>query len=613
MREARGSLTAGRWWIGWIGIWLLMGAMPIAWGAERVALVIGNNAYQHGGALTNAVSDAKTVGDALSSLGFRVLRKQDLSYTGWLDALDELGKAAVGADWAVVYYAGHGIQVQGKNHLIPVDVGLNREGDLRRTVLLDDLLTEVNQARELGLVILDACRDNPFAARLNQGTGRSVAGRGLARVGQTGKNTLVAFATREDTIAADSGVYAAALVQHLATPGLEVERLFGKVRDEVMKRTGNVQQPFTYGSLGGGYYAFKPASAPVPPPAPAPAPTPAPAASLPAPAVDHDLIAWQSAEKCGKPACFQAYLEDYPNGRYARMARAQLKVEAPPPAPQAASASAPSPFRPTVPEEAPAEGSRPQAGQVFRDTLSDGTRGPALVVIPAGEFQMGSPASEPGRSDDERQHEVSVAGFAIGQYEVTFADYDRFCAATKREKPGDEGWGRGQRPVINVSWNDAVAYAEWLSQQTNQKYRLPTEAEWEYTARAGTTTAFWTGRCVTTDQANYDGDYGYGDPDCGAKTGVDRQKTLPVGSFKANPWGLYDTMGNVWEWTCSEWDEQYGGAESRCSTENGITGARAVRGGSWFYKPVGVRSAFRGWDDPLYRGYNRGFRLARSL
>ena len=606
MREARGSLTAGRWWIGWIGVWLLMGAMPIAWGAERVALVIGNNAYQHGGALTNAVSDAKTVGDALSSLGFRVLRKQDLSYTGWLDALDELGKAAAGADWAVVYYAGHGIQVQGKNHLIPVDVGLNREGDLRRTVLLDDLLTEVSQARELGLVILDACRDNPFAARLNQGTGRSVAGRGLARVGQTGKNTLVAFATREDTIAADSGVYAAALVQHLATPGLEVERLFGKVRDEVMRRTGNVQQPFTYGSLGGGYYAFKPASAPVPTPAPVPA------SATPAPAVDHDLIAWQSAEKCGKPACFQAYLEDYPNGRYTKMARAQLKAEAAPPAP-VASAAVPSPSRPTVPEEAPAEGSRPQAGQVFRDTLSDGTRGPALVVIPAGEFQMGSPESEAGRLSNERLHSVSVVAFAMGQYEVTFAEYDRFCEATGREKPGDLlSWGRGTRPVIHVNWNDAMAYTQWLSKQTGKVYRLPTEAEWEYAVRAGTTTAFWTGRCVTTDQANYDGNYGYGDPDCGAKTGNYRQKTLPVGSFAANRWGLYDMMGNVWEWTCSVYDKDYGGAELKCSKKQ-TTDPLVVRGGSWYNEPVGVRSAYRARFDPTYRYFDQGFRLARLL
>jgi outer membrane protein assembly factor BamB/cytochrome c5 len=206
-----------------------------------------------------------------------------------------------------VYYAGHGIQVQGKNHLIPVDVGLNREGDLRRTVLLDDLLTEVNQARELGLVILDACRDNPFAARLNQGAGRSVAVRGLARVEQTGKNTLVAFATREDTIAADTGVYAAALVQHLATPGLELRQLFGKVRDEVMARTGNGQQPYIYGSLGGGYYTFKPG------------PSPPPDGNR-----DPEVVFWDSVKDSRNPAVFRIYLERYPNGTFAKLAQIRL-------------------------------------------------------------------------------------------------------------------------------------------------------------------------------------------------------------------------------------------------------------------------------------------------
>ena len=115
---------------------------------------------------------------------------------------------------------------------------------------------------------------------------------------------------------------------------------------------------------------------------------------------------------------------------------------------------------------------------------------------------MGSLANELSREADERPHRVRVDGFAMGQYEVTFEEYDRFCAATGREKPDDESWGRGRRPVIYVDWNDAMAYAEWLSQQTGKQYRLPTEAEWEYAARAGTTTPFWTGRCVNTDQAN---------------------------------------------------------------------------------------------------------------
>jgi len=234
-----------------------------------------------------------------------------------------------------------------------------------------------------------------------------------------------------------------------------------------------------------------------------------------------------------------------------------------------------------------------------------------MVVIPAGDFQMGSPPNEPERDSNERQHSVRVASFAMGQYEVTFEEYDRFCAATGREKPSDEGWGRGRRPVINVDWNKALTYAEWLSKQTGKQYRLPTEAEWEYAARAGTTTPFWAGRCVTTDQANYLG-YGYGSPDCGAKTGVDRQKTLPVGSFKPNPWGLYDTMGNVWEWTCSAYDEKYDGAEAKCSKQVRAD-PLAARGGSWYSRPARLRSAFRAKDVPSYRSDNQGFRLVRSF
>ena len=143
----------------------------------------------------------------------------------------------------------------------------------------------------------------------------------------------------------------------------------------------------------------------------------------------------------------------------------------------------------------------------FQDALKDGSQGPVMVVIPAGRFQMGSPLDEPERRDDERQHEVEVAPFSLGKYEVTFEEYDRFATATKREKPSDESWGRGRRPVINVTWVDAVAYAEWLSRQTGQTYRLPTEAEWEYAARAGTTTPFCFGVTISTEQANY---FGYG-------------------------------------------------------------------------------------------------------
>ncbi|MCP3897296.1 SUMF1/EgtB/PvdO family nonheme iron enzyme, partial [Moraxella sp.] len=185
-----------------------------------------------------------------------------------------------------------------------------------------------------------------------------------------------------------------------------------------------------------------------------------------------------------------------------------------------------------------------------RDRLKDGRLGPEMVRIPAGRFRMGD-IQGGGDGDEKPVHRVSVSEFAMGRYEVTFAEYDKFAQATGRKKPDDEGWGRGNRPVINVSWDDAVAYAKWLSQQTGKQYRLPTEAEWEYAARAGTETQYWWGNEIGQNRAVCDA--------CGSRW--DNKQTAPVGSFAANPFSLYDTVGNVWEWTCSEYEDKYSGKE----------------------------------------------------
>ncbi|HIE01033.1 MAG TPA: TIR domain-containing protein [Thiotrichaceae bacterium] len=197
--------------------------------------------------------------------------------------------------------------------------------------------------------------------------------------------------------------------------------------------------------------------------------------------------------------------------------------------------------------------------EIFQDSLTDGSLGPEMVVIPAGTFRMGD-IQGGGYKDEQPVHEVSVARFAMGRYEITFAEYDQFAEATARKKPSDAGWGRDDRPVINVSWNDVTAYAEWLSEQTGEQYRLPTEAEWEYAARAGTKTKYWWGDDIGSNNANCRNSY------CDDSF----EYTAPVGSFEANPFGLFDVSGNVWEWTCSEYEKKYSGKEQYCLNKRGL-------------------------------------------
>lgn len=220
------------------------------------------------------------------------------------------------------------------------------------------------------------------------------------------------------------------------------------------------------------------------------------------------------------------------------------------------------------------------------------------VSIPAGTFSMGSPSNEVGRAPQETQHQVTLSAFKMSKYEVTFEQYDAFCEATKREKPKDNGWGRGQRPVIYVSWEDATAFATWMG------CRLPTEAEWEYACRGGTTTPFSTGDNITTDQANYKGSEPYNNNN----SGVFREKTLEVGSFEPNAWGLYDMHGNVWEW-CSDWYGETPETDQVNPLGPSDGEERVIRGGSWLFGAKYGRSARR--NDPGAFGPDNdlGFRL----
>ena len=238
---------------------------------------------------------------------------------------------------------------------------------------------------------------------------------------------------------------------------------------------------------------------------------------------------------------------------------------------------------------------------------------PEMIPVPPGEFMMGSPQDEPEHGDEERpQHNVMInSPFAIGRYAITFDEFDAFVDSGYDYRPGDEGWGRGRRPVINVSYHDALSYCHWLTSETGHEYRLPSEAEWEYVARAGTNTPFWFGASMSADQANCDATFTYN----GSVEGASQNRTIPVGSYKANGFGLFDVHGNVWEWVEDLDHANYIGApdNGHAWLRDGDAANRVLRGGSWETRPGWSRSASRVWNFSDLRDDDAGFRVARSI
>lgn len=253
----------------------------------------------------------------------------------------------------------------------------------------------------------------------------------------------------------------------------------------------------------------------------------------------------------------------------------------------------------------PTEVTTRQRWQAYQDERFGDLPLPPLVTIPPGRFIMGGLA---GRDDVEGgscPHErptrpVYIAAFELGKYPVTFDEYDAFCLATYSPMPNDGGWGRGSRPVINVSWDDAQAYCRWLSQLEGRTYRLPSEAEWEYCARAGKQTAYATGMRIEAHQANHNMHVGM---------------TTPVWQYPANAFGLHDMAGNVWEWVQDCWHDSYQGAPTngKAWEEGGNCHERVLRGGSWNDRPRYLRAAYRVKDYASGRQPFRGFRVARSI
>jgi hypothetical protein len=295
---------------------LLAGGPALA--DKRVALVIGNSAYENAPKLTNPVNDGNTMAATLKGAGFDVVdNRHDMSAAEIRRALRDFADRAQNADIAVVYYAGHGIEVDGGNYLIPIDAKLERDTDVYDEALsLDRVLLAVEPAKKLRLVILDACRDNPFAKTMKRTVATRAIGQGLAKIEPSSPNLLIAYSAKAGSTAADgdgrNSPFTTALSKHITTPGLDVRRAFGYVRDDVLKTTNHRQEPFVYGSLGGDDVPLVPG-----PTVAAPAPPSNPRADM-----RHD---YELALQIGNKSALNAFLAQYPDGFYASLAKLQLE------------------------------------------------------------------------------------------------------------------------------------------------------------------------------------------------------------------------------------------------------------------------------------------------
>jgi formylglycine-generating enzyme required for sulfatase activity len=637
----------------------MLSATAPASAEKRVALVVGNGAYTNIPKLDNPANDARLMADTLRSLGFSLVGggpQLNLDETGFRRAVQAFGTALSGADVALFYFAGHGVQVRGNNYLVPVGANPVKEADVDFQMLdTNVVLRQMESAgARLNLVILDACRNNPFGGR-----GLRSSAAGLAQM-QAPQGTLISFATQPGNVAIDgtgrNSPYTQALADAIRKPGVDIFRTFNEVGLAVAKATGGVQQPWVSLSPITGDFYFAGAAA-VPKPAQdddsqrklaeAQARIAAFEREASARAAEEERRRIQTADaqrKAEQESAAAREREAAEARRKAEQERSKVTVVAPPVTPPAA----PSQIKPAVGVFPPAPGATslsPDRERALKpkDTFKECDICPEMVVIPAGSFTMGSPASEKNRLPwmEGPQRKVTIAQpFAAGKVEVTVDEYVAFVkdtghdtgsaclvrdGLTVSELPGRSFSSpsfpqTGSHPATCVNWPDAKAYVAWLSKKTGRSYRLLSEAEWEYAARAGTATRHYFG----------DNDNGL----CAHGNGADRTArrsnaissgttiaqcddrhayTAPVGSFPPNAFGLYDMYGNVQEWI----DDCYSGYSAAPTDGSAQTGGdcdtRILRGGSWNGNPWELRSARRDINRPSLRSFDYGLRVARTL
>jgi formylglycine-generating enzyme required for sulfatase activity/uncharacterized caspase-like protein len=547
-----------------------------------VALVIANGAYPDA-PLQNPVIDAGLVADSLKRIGFAVTVQKNVDLEGFEKAMSDFAEASKGAEVALFYFAGHGFSVAAdgvqqnmlmttsSNFQAKSDIGLRQGGEP-----LDHVEEMIIGNARATLIFIDACRNVPILAH------RGIASRGFAPIDpSSAEGAYVVLSTRqgktaEDGEAGQGSPFARAVAATLPTAGLRIEDAAARIRKKVREETSEAQDPDVVRSdlpeggvvlMGGGSPSPSVTSLEASPPAGSQSPT---VASL------------EANPPAGSPS---------------------------PPVPAA---------RP--PTAAVAVGPPPQVaandpgGEIFKEC----DECPDMVVVPAGKSMLGSPSGESGRQTFEAApHLVEIAKpFAVGRYAVTFAQWDACYAegACGHRRLGDLDFGRGKRPAIFATWADAQLYVEWLKRKTGKPYRLLSEAEWEYSARGCKSlkcayAPFWFG-AIKPELAVYDTRRSYdGSPK--ANPGL---KTLPVDSGPPNPFGLYNMLGNVRQWTQDCWNPAPSAVASNgAPVLSGDCTARTTRGGSWADDPAKLRAAARDYESVDEGSERIGFRVAREL
>jgi formylglycine-generating enzyme required for sulfatase activity len=501
---------------------------------SRVALVIGNGTYKTS-PLRNPVNDAKDMATKLRGLGFVVIERSNLGIRQIGSTLREFRSKLAPGGVALVFYAGHGLQIKGENYLPAVDADIASEEDVpNQSLAIRQVMDVLSDAKtRLNLVFLDACRNNPYSRSFRS------TGEGLSRV-TAPSGTLISFATRPGSVAADgdgrNGLYTGALLQQMGNTGQPIEQVLKRVVTTVKASSKNRQEPWMEGSIEG-EFCFGECGGP----------------GSSSTAFSDDRALWESVKDSRDVNELKAYLAQFPRGVFATLVNTRVQALEKGKSPAAASVS---------------QSLKP--GQVIKDCDVC----PELVVIPAGTFTMGSNES----GEQKPLHTVDVHSFAMGKTEVTQNQWQ----AVMGYNPSRFKECGAACPVEQVSWNDAQSFAQKLSQMTGKIYRLPSEAEWEHACRAGSNQEYCGG-----DDVNAVGWY----------VGNRSSMTHAVAGKQVNAFGLYDMSGNVWEWVQDVWNSNYNGAPTDGSAwiDGSDRAMRVQRGGSWFNLPGFLRSANRNW------------------